>query len=130
MWLREGDQSTKFFHLCANARRASNTIRSLVVGRRHVVDREGIRHVVMNHFMGSFRSSSEQPVPTHPAPPPTPLTGISPSTLVLGILYPFSPTLFSDICLPRSCALLSSFVHQVSLLEGLSIVFPGLHVHD
>lgn len=73
------------------------------------MDKDGIRQAVRDDFMGMFLSSSDRPAPTHPSSSPI-LTGISPSTLASGILYPLSLTLFSDIFLPRSCGLLLAFV--------------------
>ncbi|XP_074315259.1 uncharacterized protein LOC141651445 [Silene latifolia] len=62
MWLKEGDQNTKFFHRKASQRRERNHIANIVDGEGRVwVGREDVSRVAVNYFAGIF-SSGQPPI--------------------------------------------------------------------
>lgn len=55
LWLEEGDKNTKFFHCTTSIRRTNNSIQSIVVDGRRVVDKEGIRNAIREFFTRIFQ---------------------------------------------------------------------------
>lgn len=112
LWLQEGDKNSKFFHRCANVHKAANTIRSIVVDGRRVVDKSGIRKAIRDHFVVIFRFS---PLFLHVllsllSPPPCGFPSLAPN---LGTLFPFSFYYSSNPFLHRPHGLFSRLVCQV-----------------
>jgi hypothetical protein len=53
-WISEGDANSRFFYLCLNMRRNSNSIIALRDGQVWVEQVTGIKELVNRHFMKQF----------------------------------------------------------------------------
>lgn len=59
MWLREGDQNSKYFHASMKNRRALNHIRSLKNSEGHEVEwNNGLEDVITGYFSNMFKASN------------------------------------------------------------------------
>lgn len=114
--MKEGDKNTKFFHRCANARKAANTIRSIVVDGCRVVDKNGTREAVRNHFSIIFWFLFEHSRPSSSLPASSPATPPSGSLLVAsgsGTIFPSFVFLYFDLFLHRRRGVFSKLAFQV-----------------
>ncbi|XP_077225819.1 uncharacterized protein LOC143859029 [Tasmannia lanceolata] len=55
LWLKEGDNNSKFFHRMANARRRINSINSIKEGEALVEDKEQIKNILTGFFSKLYR---------------------------------------------------------------------------
>ncbi|XVF79000.1 hypothetical protein PTKIN_Ptkin14bG0183700 [Pterospermum kingtungense] len=54
MWLKEGDQNTKFFHLTATARKRAKRIENLMIRGINCDDPDAVKDGVAQHFESHY----------------------------------------------------------------------------
>ncbi|MCI21726.1 endonuclease/exonuclease/phosphatase family protein, partial [Trifolium medium] len=58
LWLKEGDENSKYFHSTIASRRSGNIISSIQVEGVTIEGVQPIRHAVFSHFASHFKAST------------------------------------------------------------------------